>query len=53
MIKKFIKSLFETKVTYGIGDKAPQSLLDAKNEQLGAFITICPCCKRIDNIIIP
>lgn len=38
--------------TLKVGDKAPQKLLDHKPEDgpLGAFITVCPECGRIDNI---
>lgn len=50
---KFIKSLFENKRTLlKIGDKAPQSLLDKNdNIPIGAFIKVCPCCNRIDDIV--
>ena len=38
-----------------IGDKVPQSMKDAwaEGKGVGGFVTVCPCCDRIDNIFHP
>lgn len=42
----------QEKNTYKVGDKAPQSLLEKSDgKPIGAFISVCPCCKRIDAIV--